>query len=457
MDMVDHVEEEGLVVGLLRRQQGGTGTPRKRPDEDGVVEVDGAGAGKDLQVQVSGGNPSTKDVVLDVELEEDDDDGALEETYSRNISGVRGYSGNERRQVEAQGAGETEYDVENVLEKQNTHNLFCPNCKSCITRRVILRRIRDEVIEERKAFRCLSCLSFLFPIGNCWGDPEPSLTPGGNKLGDDPATTNADVSTKPTTDSPEDVENPAMDSDKKVAPIDEGSSAPGISDPSAKTQPDDVTAVMPSGQARELDIIKSIVYGGLIESITSLGIVSSAAGGAASTLNILALALANLFGGLIVIAQNLRELKNQQPSTTATGETQDQYTELLGNRRHILLHATIVILSFIVFGAVAPVTYAFSFRKSDSRDYKLAAMAGASLFCILLLAMGKAYVRRSSKTYFKTILYYLSMGVAASGSSFLLGELFDYLLQKLGWFSSTASVSGPWLVSVPTQYGTASY
>jgi hypothetical protein len=34
----------------------------------------------------------------------------------------------------------TELDVEKVLEKQNTHDLYCPNCNSCITRRVILRR-----------------------------------------------------------------------------------------------------------------------------------------------------------------------------------------------------------------------------------------------------------------------------------------------------------------------------
>lgn len=33
-----------------------------------------------------------------------------------------------------------ELDVEAVLAKQETHDLFCPNCKSCITKRVILRK-----------------------------------------------------------------------------------------------------------------------------------------------------------------------------------------------------------------------------------------------------------------------------------------------------------------------------
>lgn len=33
-----------------------------------------------------------------------------------------------------------EYDVETVIRKQDTHDLFCPNCNSCITKRVILRK-----------------------------------------------------------------------------------------------------------------------------------------------------------------------------------------------------------------------------------------------------------------------------------------------------------------------------
>ena len=33
-----------------------------------------------------------------------------------------------------------EFDVEAVLAKQETHDLFCPNCSSCITKRVILTK-----------------------------------------------------------------------------------------------------------------------------------------------------------------------------------------------------------------------------------------------------------------------------------------------------------------------------
>lgn len=108
-----------------------------------------------------------------------------------------------------------DYDVEAVLAKQETHDLFCPNCKSCITKRVILRKRKrstipipnldtkakrdksatevvngsidvtnqgDETIatpdvgrvetpadnyepeREPEVFRCLSCFSFFIPM-----------------------------------------------------------------------------------------------------------------------------------------------------------------------------------------------------------------------------------------------------------------------------------------------------
>ncbi|OWM79703.1 hypothetical protein CDL15_Pgr023115 [Punica granatum] len=191
--------------------------------------------------------------------------------------------------------------------------------------------------------------------------------------------------------------------------------------------------------ARDFDILKSIVYGGLVESVASLSVVSSAAGGGATTLNTLALALANLVGGLFVLAHNLRELKNEQSSgnQTQTDVEQDKYYQQHGRRGKFSLHATVAVISFLVFGSVAPITYGFSFRKSDDRDYKLAAVAAASLLCILLLALGKAHVR--SKSYIKTALYYLMMGFAGSGISFVVGELVDKLMERLGLFESSSS------------------
>jgi len=87
-----------------------------------------------------------------------------------------------------------EFDVERVLEEQETHDLYCPNCHSCITKRVILRKrkrtprenpsdlppqkvphvpeatpIPTETAEheDRTVFRCLSCFSFFIPTGIC--------------------------------------------------------------------------------------------------------------------------------------------------------------------------------------------------------------------------------------------------------------------------------------------------
>ena len=117
-----------------------------------------------------------------------------------------------------------EYDVETVLAKQETHDLFCPNCNSCITRRVILKKrkrtihnldnnakrdkldvvvsskpvdsfaqeanqrdqanVMPEIVSleqpddnndpqrEPEVFRCLSCFSFFIPSGKWANFPD---------------------------------------------------------------------------------------------------------------------------------------------------------------------------------------------------------------------------------------------------------------------------------------------
>lgn len=50
-----------------------------------------------------------------------------------------------------------DYNVEKVLDNQETHDLFCPNCHSCITKRVVLkkrkRKISHAVPEDPKRVR----------------------------------------------------------------------------------------------------------------------------------------------------------------------------------------------------------------------------------------------------------------------------------------------------------------
>ncbi|KAK4273799.1 hypothetical protein QN277_017125 [Acacia crassicarpa] len=187
------------------------------------------------------------------------------------------------------------------------------------------------------------------------------------------------------------------------------------------------------GETRGLEILKSIVYGGLIESITSLGIVSSAVGSGAVPLNIIALGLANLIGGLFVIGHNLLDLKDDKSGEDLqqTNTQEDRYQELLGRRENFILHAVVAILSFLIFGSVPIFIYGILIRKNFQTEFKLATVAATSLLCIILLAIGKVYSKRPPKSYFKTLSYYVTMSLAASGVSYIVGGLIRDLLEKL--------------------------
>lgn len=186
---------------------------------------------------------------------------------------------------------------------------------------------------------------------------------------------------------------------------------------------------------RSLDIVKSIVYGGLLEIIASLSVVASAVGADAATLNVLALGLANIFGGLIVISHDLWDLKNE------VAREEDRYQQLLGRRADFPLHMLVSLLSYLVFGFLPPVVYGFSFRESNDRDFKLLMVAAASTVCIMILAAGKAYVQCPRKSYIKTISYYIVFGFAVSGVSYFFGELIMKLLEKIHIFPSGQAVN----------------
>ncbi|CAI9292014.1 unnamed protein product [Lactuca saligna] len=189
---------------------------------------------------------------------------------------------------------------------------------------------------------------------------------------------------------------------------------------------------------RSLDIVKSIVYGGLLEVIASLSVVASAVGADASTLNVLALGLANIFGGLLVISHDLWDLKNEGRGSSPSEE--DRYQQLLGRRVDFPLHVLVSLLSYLVFGFLPPVVYGFSFRESNDKDFKLLTVAAASIVCIMILAAGKAYVQSLNRSYIKTISYYMAFGFAVSGVSYLFGGLIMELLDTIGLFPPA---SGP--------------
>ncbi|KAG8381640.1 hypothetical protein BUALT_Bualt06G0142600 [Buddleja alternifolia] len=194
----------------------------------------------------------------------------------------------------------------------------------------------------------------------------------------------------------------------------------------------------------EIEVVKSIVYGGLAESITSLSVVSSAVGGGAATLNILALATANLIGGLFIVCHNLWELKRDCIEEVANQvsnqvpKQRDRYKQLLGRRENFILHAVVAIISYIIFGLVPPLVYGFSFRKTNDKELKLLVVAASSLLCIVPLAIGRAYVSRPPKPYLQSVTTFVILGFMVSGVSYAAGILVERLLEKLGLFESSS-------------------
>ncbi|XP_027940577.1 membrane protein of ER body-like protein isoform X4 [Vigna unguiculata] len=185
------------------------------------------------------------------------------------------------------------------------------------------------------------------------------------------------------------------------------------------------------GEPQGWEILKSIVYGGLVESITSLGIVSSAVSSGVTPLNIIALGFANIIGGLVILGHNLVDLKNDHSGEDQTQTVvQDRYREFLGRRENFLLHAVVAVLSFLIFGAVPLVVYGLLINKSYDTELKLAVVAATSVVCIILLAIGKVYTSRPPKAYMKTVLYYVAMALSTSGVTYIAGNLIKDLLEK---------------------------
>ncbi|XP_040365720.1 membrane protein of ER body 2-like isoform X2 [Rosa chinensis] len=324
-------------------------------------------------------------------------------------------------------------DLEGVFEKTAAHEFYCPNCNACITEVIVRDRESkpptppliepDEpkpptppLIEPEERVRCTSCFGLLFRAD----EPKPPTPP--LIVADEPscfgllfrAGTQGKQSLDTGTQEPT-----------------EGTTVITVIKPPEQTP---AGSELPRDANNMLEILKSIVYGGLNEAIASLSIVASAASTDTATLNIFVLALANLLGGLFVIGHNLWDLKADQVDS--------KYKEVLGNKDNFFFHVPVAILSFLIFGLVPPLVYGFSFSQSDDSNLKIAAVAASSILCIILLAIGKAYIQTPPK-YIKTVLYYIVIGVGAAGVSYLVGDLIDKLVEKLGWFNSTVAGSLP--------------
>lgn len=131
----------------------------------------------------------------------------------------------------------------------------------------------------------------------------------------------------------------------------------------------------------------------------------------------------------------LRDLRNN------SDQENDRYNELLGRRDNIRLHVLVAVLSYIFFGLIAPLVYAFSFYQTGIKNYKLVSVFSVSLVCAIMLGMIKVYVRKpvnvraSPKPYLKSAAYYTSIVVVSSGVSHIVGEIVGEYIRKLGLFS----------------------
>ncbi|KAM0840993.1 hypothetical protein ACQ4PT_059307 [Festuca glaucescens] len=454
-----------------------------------------------------------------------------------------------------------EYDLEKILDQQETHDLYCPNCKSCITRRVILRKRKRTVTlttpneqpkrphteeaplaqsngqEAPDVFRCLSCFSFFIPTGCSFNIfrifgrrdqqvdvlPPPAsedMPPSENctswllscfQPGDSPnqaaahplqtpllhdTATSGDTTTTATATSAsyvhihDTVVKPEQSTEESSSSTHQTTTTtttttttsatattsstttlaaastsshtlsaiviiprceiPTSPNPQAADPPhvavsvsEDVNPAAPRPQQRDdWDILKAIVYGGLVESITSLSVVLAAASSGAKTLDIFILGIANLIGGLPLIFHNIADLRDIQ-DVDGNDERVGHYWVNLGRRSKAQLHMIMALLSYIVFGLLPPALYGLSFRESNDRENKMMAVAAASLACIALLALGKAHVKSRPRTYFKTLMYYLTIAVSCSGLSYVAGVLITRILVSYGVIDEGASGAPP--------------
>ncbi|RID78986.1 hypothetical protein BRARA_A01762 [Brassica rapa] len=248
-------------------------------------------------------------------------------------------------------------------------------------------------------------------------------------------------------DPPPPQEQPSMQIANKETPP-KTQAEPGVQ---PDTQPEIPKSVEPGKGGNKIEILKSIVYGGLTQSITSLCTVTSAAASGASTLNVLALGVANLSSGLLLIVHSLQELINEKPKTRTNTDDQkesdadveeeeeeDRYVEALGRREKWWFHRLIAISSFVVFGLIPPLVYGFSFRRrvEKRQEYKTLAVYAVSLLCIVLLSVAKAYVSKR-REYVKTLFRYTSMATTASGFSTFMGYFVNQWLEKSGFYDES--------------------
>ncbi|KAI3760261.1 hypothetical protein L1987_50654 [Smallanthus sonchifolius] len=358
-----------------------------------------------------------------------------------------------------------ELEFEKVKPKLATHSMHCPNCKSEITKVILRRKVlsyrsNEQPVdpvepepEQRDLVGCFSCLSLF----TCSGKENGCFNPFDIFRRSETSTDHASSSSG----------EHKMKAVVRENDLPGSSNATGDDDDAMITIENEPEAIVVVARSRGrswlgyegvlVEIIKSIVYGGLMEVIASLSVVASAAASDAATLSVVSLALASLIGGVFVIGHNLWDLRDDCYKDSSSQETNkaatDKYKELLGQVNYFPLHVFFAILSFLMFGMVPSVAYGYSCHETNDKDFTLVVTATASLLCVLLLAILKAYINKCTVfEYFKTVVYYIITAVLVSGVSYVVGNLVAWLIEELGWFNTSSGGGMPCLPRATNPY-----
>ncbi|KAL8232934.1 hypothetical protein R6Q57_002712 [Mikania cordata] len=398
-----------------------------------------------------------------------------------------------------------ELEFEKLKPKLATHSMHCPNCKKEITKVTLRRKVvsyqpnytekpepkhEPDATHQEPLVGCLSCLSLFTCSDTGSFNPFDIFTKRKETTSSPPPT--GEGQEKENTESclsmfwvvRQGKDNPKPDDCSEQSKL-AATKLTSSQVPSVSKDPEDSSSILPqSPNATENDdtrlnilnesdpvvvaqsggrswlgyegilaeILKSIVYGGLMEVIASLSVVASAASSDASTLSIISLAIASLIGGVFIIGHNLWDLSDDcYKDDSSNNEAANKYKELLGQVDYFPLHVFFAILSFLVFGMVPPVAYGLSFHETNDKDYTIMVVAIASLVCVALLAIFKAYINKCRVfEYFKTVVYHITAAVSVSGLSYVAGNMLTRLMEEYGLFDMSSDGGGMSLLPYAT-------
>ncbi|KAI3806161.1 hypothetical protein L1987_22055 [Smallanthus sonchifolius] len=390
--------------------------------------------------------------VTDILKFDDDVDGTTNEKdeilYESNASQVEtGERSNKVGEVVEEEIVELEF--EKVKPKLATHSMHCPNCKSKITKVILRRKVlsyrpNEQPVdpvepepEQRDLVGCFSCLSLFTCSENGCFNPFDIFLRRSETSTDHASSSSGEHKMKAVVR--ENVTFQLLSAD-----LPESSNATGDDDAMITIENEPETIVVARSRGRSwigyegvlVEIIKSIVYGGLMEVIASLSVVALL---------------------LLLMPLHLWDLRDDCYKDSSSRETNkaatNKYKDLLGQVNYFPLHAFFAIISFLMFGMVPPVAYGYSCHETNDKDFTLVVTATASLLCVLLLAILKAYINKCTVfEYFKTVVYYIITAVLVSGVSYVVGNLVARLMEELGWFNTSSGGGMPCLPRATNPY-----